>query len=212
MDLSFAAEAEEDWDDDEPAPAQTAQAVAAISTQNGQAAKDAPTKRPTQPLSKIHRDPHTKYFIMKSSSHKNIVLSIEHKVWATPRANLEKMNEAFRCASHVILAFSVNGSGCFQGYAKMLSPVGSVSTEVFQGFGRAFDVRWLRLDDLDFSEVSGILNPWNENLGGTSSVLCMCVCVCFSKPAFFLRNLSGWKIRRRDVFGFFFKPSWLRPH
>jgi len=100
---------------------------------------------------------------MKSSNHKNLVLSIEHKVWATPRGNQEKLNEAFRSAAHVILIFSVNGSGCFQGYAKMLTPVGQAATDVFEGFGRAFEVRWLRLDDLDFSEVSGILNPWNEN-------------------------------------------------
>ncbi|CAE7704283.1 CPSF30 [Symbiodinium sp. CCMP2592] len=45
----------------------------------------------------------------------------------------------------------------------MLGPVGHVSTDVFEGFGRSFEVRWLRLDDLDFSEVSDIVNPWNEN-------------------------------------------------
>merc|ERR1719476_359197 len=39
----------------------------------------------------------------------------------------------------------------------------SRKTDVFKGFPRTFDVRWLRLDDLDFSEVSFICNPWNEN-------------------------------------------------
>ena len=51
--------------------------------------------------------PRSRYFVMKSSSHKNIVLSVEHQVWATPRNNQEKLNEAFQSASHVILVFSV---------------------------------------------------------------------------------------------------------
>jgi len=102
--------------------------------------------------------------VIKSNNHKNLVLSVENNVWATQRHNEERLNEAFSNAPHVVLLFSVNMSGCFQGYAKMVSPVGSSKkTSVFQGFGRAFDVRWLRLDDLDFNEVAGISNPLNEN-------------------------------------------------
>ncbi|CAE7805795.1 CPSF30 [Symbiodinium microadriaticum] len=172
MDLSFAAEdAEAEWadgDDDVPAVVDGSQrngpskgAAAATATALPSSKKAFTGSRPP---SKIHGNPATRYFVIKSSSHKNLVLSIEHKVWATPsRQNQEKLNEAFRTAPHVILLFSVNGSGCFQGYAKMLGPVGHVSTDVFEGFGRSFEVRWLRLDDLDFSEVSDIVNPWNEN-------------------------------------------------
>ena len=183
MDLRFAAE-EGDWGDDdaeveevqgegvEEIPAvkhkEILPATSPALPSEKPLAKDAGhtdvSARPaTRPPSKIHMDPHTRYFVIKSSSHKNIVLSIEHRVWATPRSNQEKLNEALRSASHVILVFSVAGSGCFQGYAKMLGPVGSTSTDVFQGFGRAFEVRWLRLDDLDFEQVSNIRNPWNEN-------------------------------------------------
>lgn len=181
MDLRFAAEEGEWGDDDDDAEVEEVQAEAetpavhkviipatsSVLPSVKHAAKDAGhtdvPARVTRPPSKIHMDPHTRYFVMKSSSHKNIVLSIEHRVWATPRSNQEKLNEAFRSASHVIMVFSVTGSGCFQGYAKMLGPVGSSSTDVFQGFGRAFEVRWLRLDDLDFEQVANIRNPWNEN-------------------------------------------------
>lgn len=180
MDLSFAAE-EGDWGDDDEGEVHEIQEVE-IEAKQVQDAPEVrrgllpsneqeksvlsvehqdPGARAGRPPSKIHTDPHTRYFIMKSNNHKNIVLSIEHKLWATPRGNQEKLNEAFRSASHVILIFSVTGSGCFQGYAKMLSSVGT-SSDVFQGFGRAFEVRWLRLDDLDFNEVN-IRNPWNEN-------------------------------------------------
>jgi len=96
------------------------------------------------PNSKIHSNPRTRYFVIKSNNHKNLVLSVENNVWATQRHNEERLNEAFSNAPHVVLLFSVNMSGCFQGYAKMVSPVGSSKkTSVFQGFGRAFDVRWL---------------------------------------------------------------------
>eukprot|EP00931_Biecheleriopsis_adriatica_P087311 TRINITY_DN61803_c0_g1_i1.p1 TRINITY_DN61803_c0_g1~~TRINITY_DN61803_c0_g1_i1.p1 ORF type:complete len:537 (+),score=81.81 TRINITY_DN61803_c0_g1_i1:65-1675(+) len=116
------------------------------------------------PRSKIHSNPRTRYFVIKSNSHKNLVLSIENNVWATQRHNEDKFNDAFKHGSHVILIFSVNNSGCFQGYAKMLGRVGSSDkTHVFRSFGRAFDVRWLRLDELDFSEVGDITNPWNEH-------------------------------------------------
>lgn len=123
----------------------------------------APSLVPGAPPSRIHGDPHTRYFVIKSNNHKNLVLSIENNVWATQRHNEDKLNEALRTSPHVILVFSVNCSGCFQGYAKMLGPVGASRKSVFPGYGRHFDVRWIRLDDLDFSEVSHISNPWNEN-------------------------------------------------
>mmetsp|Transcript_93770 Transcript_93770/g.270948 ORF Transcript_93770/g.270948 Transcript_93770/m.270948 type:complete len:632 (-) Transcript_93770:44-1939(-) len=127
------------------------------------AKRDGAVKR-LMPISKIHSNPRTRYFVIKSSNHKNLVLSVENNVWATQRHNEEKLNEALQNAPHVILLFSVNMSGCFQGYAKMMGAVGSsAKTHVFRGFGRAFDVRWLRLDDLDFREVSDINNPWNDN-------------------------------------------------
>mmetsp|Transcript_27417 Transcript_27417/g.42657 ORF Transcript_27417/g.42657 Transcript_27417/m.42657 type:complete len:570 (+) Transcript_27417:119-1828(+) len=116
------------------------------------------------PKSKIHSNPRTRYFVMKSNNHKNLALSVENDVWATQRHNEEKLNEALHGAPHVVLIFSVNTSGCFQGYAKMVGRVGaSTKTDVFKGFGRAFDVRWLRLRDLEFADVAHIQNPLNDN-------------------------------------------------
>jgi len=39
----------------------------------------------------------------------------------------------------------------------------STKTDVFKGYGRAFDIRWLRLRDLEFAEVAHIENPWNDH-------------------------------------------------
>jgi len=193
MDLGFATqEADGDWGDDDVADKELtgdeadARPVAQGSNENvlrgpgaGMLAlPDMPfneEKRPEDdsdgamlrgepPASKIHVHQGTRYFVIKSNNHKNLVLSIENSVWATQRHNEEKLNEALQNAPHVILIFSVNCSGSFQGYAKMLGRVGSSKkAHVFNGYGRAFDVHWLRLDDLDFAEVSGLINPWNEN-------------------------------------------------
>ncbi|CAK0911114.1 unnamed protein product, partial [Prorocentrum cordatum] len=179
MDLSFAAasDGEDEWVEDnpaEPAPEVTSLALVARSARppavpGAAAAGAAPRALPSTapPPSKIHSNPGTRYFVIKTEgdSHKNLLKSIEHGVWATHRHNEDRrLSDALCEAPHVILIFSVSMSSCFQGYAKMLcQPGASRKTGIFQGFGRAFDVRWLRLDDLEFVDVSSITNPLNEN-------------------------------------------------
>lgn len=72
-------------------------------------------------------------------------------------------------SSKVILIFSVNMSGYFQGYAQMISSVGSRRDHVWsQGnggrnpWGRSFEVNWLRLCDLPFQRTLHLKNPWNQ--------------------------------------------------
>lgn len=69
----------------------------------------------------------------------------------------------------VILIFSVNMSGFFQGYAQMMSSVGRRSDTVWsQGggksnpWGRSFKVKWLCLNDLPFQKTLHLKNPWND--------------------------------------------------
>ncbi|KAG6431830.1 hypothetical protein SASPL_109915 [Salvia splendens] len=69
----------------------------------------------------------------------------------------------------VILIFSVNMSGFFQGYAQMMSSVGWRTDNIWsQGsgknnpWGRSFKVKWLRLQDLPFQKTLHLKNPWNE--------------------------------------------------
>jgi len=45
----------------------------------------------------------------------------EQGIWATQEKNAEIFNEAFNTARDVILIFSVNKSGKFQGYVRTLS-------------------------------------------------------------------------------------------
>lgn len=51
------------------------------------------------------------------------MLRVPAGVWATQAHNEVKLSEAFGTCDDVLLIFSVNGSGQFQGYARMAGPV-----------------------------------------------------------------------------------------
>ncbi|KAG5588886.1 hypothetical protein H5410_039400 [Solanum commersonii] len=110
-----------------------------------------------------------RYFVIKSLNHENIQLSVNRGIWATQAMNEAILDEAFHNSSKVILIFSVNMSGYFQGYAEMISSVGLRRDQVWsQGngsrnpWGRSFKVNWLRLYDLPFQRTLHLKNPWNQ--------------------------------------------------
>ncbi|KAG6550718.1 hypothetical protein Mapa_007815 [Marchantia paleacea] len=110
----------------------------------------------------------TRYFIIKSLNHHNIAKSIENGIWATQAMNEPVLNEAYESSERVLLVFSVNMSGHFQGYAQMASPIGrrraNVWTEGNEGtnpWGGSFRVEWLRLHDLPFQKTVHLKNPLN---------------------------------------------------
>ncbi|GAB4856960.1 hypothetical protein Ancab_014878 [Ancistrocladus abbreviatus] len=111
----------------------------------------------------------TRYFIIKSLNHHNIQLSIEKGIWATQIMNERILEEAFHNSARVILIFSVNMSGFFQGYAQMVSSVSwrrdNVWTQGSGGnnpWGHSFKVKWLRLNNLPFHKTLHLKNPLNE--------------------------------------------------
>ncbi|KAF3448454.1 hypothetical protein FNV43_RR09167 [Rhamnella rubrinervis] len=115
---------------------------------------------------KLHN---TRYFIIKSLNRQNIQLSIERGIWATQVMNEPILEEAFHNSGRVILIFSINMSGFFQGYAEMMSSVGWRRDNVWsQGngkcnpWGRSFKVKWLQLNDLPFQRTLHLKNPLND--------------------------------------------------
>jgi len=183
MDLGFAAvNNPEEWGDDSPtrkvvetttaapstngpSPASVPSAGAAIASVGSISAPTAGTTRAGPPASKMHNNPATRYFIIKCNSHNNLVASIQNNVWATQKHNNQKLNEALRVSPYVILLFSVNMSGSFQGYARMCGRCGeSQAYDPFKGFGALFDIKWLKLHDLDFGDLQHVTNEWNQNL------------------------------------------------
>ncbi|RZC31140.1 YTH domain-containing protein 1-like isoform X1 [Glycine soja] len=110
-----------------------------------------------------------KYFIIKSLNHQNIHLSIEKGIWATQIMNEPILEEAFHNSGSVILIFSVNMSGSFQGYAQMMSSIGrgrdnvwSEGTGKSNPWGRSFKVKWMCLNDLPFHKTLHLKNPLND--------------------------------------------------
>lgn len=110
-----------------------------------------------------------RYFVIKSLNHENIHLSVNNGIWATQAMNENILDEAFHNSNKVILIFSVNMSGYFQGYAQMTSPVGLRRDQVWNRgnggrnpWGRSFEVNWLRLYDLPFQRTLHLKNPWNQ--------------------------------------------------
>ncbi|XP_061348237.1 uncharacterized protein LOC133293661 [Gastrolobium bilobum] len=111
----------------------------------------------------------TKYFIIKSLNQQNIRLSVEKGIWATQIMNEPILEEAFHNAGRVILIFSVNMSGSFQGYAQMTSSVGWRRDNVWgegsgksNPWGHSFKVKWLQLCDLPFHKTLHLRNPLND--------------------------------------------------
>ncbi|XP_071321926.1 3'-5' RNA helicase YTHDC2 isoform X2 [Trachinotus anak] len=106
-----------------------------------------------------------RYFIMKSSSIRNIEISQQRGIWSTTPNNESKLTKAFLENNLIILIFSVQGSGRFQGYARMTSGVSQESCQDwgFVGLGGVFSVEWIHKESLPFQCTQHILNPWNDN-------------------------------------------------
>ncbi|XP_076867546.1 3'-5' RNA helicase YTHDC2 isoform X2 [Brachyhypopomus gauderio] len=106
-----------------------------------------------------------RYFIMKSSNLRNIEMSQQRGIWSTTPSNEPKLNRAFRESAAVFLIFSVQGSGHFQGYARMSSEISPEQCPDWgsTGLGGVFGVEWIRRDSLPFQVTHQVLNPWNDN-------------------------------------------------
>ncbi|XP_010077327.1 PREDICTED: probable ATP-dependent RNA helicase YTHDC2 [Pterocles gutturalis] len=115
-----------------------------------------PSPRPNMPV---------RYFIMKSSNLQNIDISQQKGMWSTTPSNEQKLNRAFWESSMVYLIFSVQGSGHFQGFARMASEIGCEKSQDWgsDGFGGVFKVEWIQKERIPFQFAHHLLNPWNDN-------------------------------------------------
>ncbi|XP_075035779.1 3'-5' RNA helicase YTHDC2 isoform X2 [Mixophyes fleayi] len=106
-----------------------------------------------------------RYFIMKSSNLRNLEISQQKGIWSTTQSNERKLNRAFWESSTVYLVFSVQGSGHFQGFARMYSEIGREKSQDWgsTSLGGVFKVEWIRKESLPFQYAHHLLNPWNDN-------------------------------------------------
>lgn len=112
------------------------------------------------------------YFQMKSINHENVALSKLHGVWSTPVRNELRLHTAFRQHRNVILIFSVQQSGGFQGFARMVSEAGPSSRPIpwvlparlgQRSLGGVLKVEWLCTKELPFHETQDLYNSFNDN-------------------------------------------------
>ncbi|XP_077353134.1 3'-5' RNA helicase YTHDC2 isoform X2 [Festucalex cinctus] len=105
-----------------------------------------------------------RYFMMKSNNQKNIDISQQKGVWSTIPNNETKLTKALQ-ENEVILIFSVQGSGHFQGYARMSSSISYTSSQdwEFGHLGGVFNVEWICKENLPFQCTQHIVNQLNDN-------------------------------------------------
>jgi hypothetical protein len=112
------------------------------------------------------------YFQIKSINYENVALAKSMGIWSTPIRNEVRLNAAFREHKNVILIFSVQQSGAFQGFARMVSearppsePVPWILPERLSSaaLGGVFRIEWLCTKELNFNETRDIYNAFNNN-------------------------------------------------
>jgi len=135
-------------------------------------------KRHTRPTRQLYspREPQAKqsvrYFIIKSSNADHVDIAIRDGIWATTPRNEDKLNRAFEECERVILIFSVNNSGHFQGYATMTSAIDPTHPTIWMPeggtkasfTGSMFHIKWEVTYDLSFKQTLHLTNPLNNNL------------------------------------------------
>ncbi|CAZ81528.1 unnamed protein product [Tuber melanosporum] len=110
----------------------------------------------------------TRYFVVKSFNHDNVKMAQKDELWATQKKNSETFEEAFKTSRDVILVFSVNKSGKFQGYARMESapgtaPVPTWAKNLLWESSGPFRIRWVTINDINFHRVAHLTNRLNED-------------------------------------------------
>ena len=105
-----------------------------------------------------------KYFIMKCGNQRNIDESVQTGFWQTSVASEKKLQQAASVSKNVYLIFSVQTSGHFQGYARIvgLQPALGSNPNCSSTSG-VIRVEWLKRANLPFQRCHHLYNPWNEN-------------------------------------------------
>lgn len=113
----------------------------------------------------LKRDRPVRYFIIKCASNKNLAIALSKHIWSTQEHNEKKLREAYQ-DNEVILIFSVNKSGAFQGYARMVSGIGSKSSSIWEQtkkWGGLFYLEWICKKEVQFHKTNHLVNPLNDH-------------------------------------------------
>ncbi|KAI4835804.1 hypothetical protein MKS88_005021 [Plasmodium brasilianum] len=119
--------------------------------------------------SKLIENDKIKVFVIKCNQISHLYLSILYGVWATGKNNTRKFINLFKENYTIIFIFSVNESGGFQGYAKMITmPIRNLFENLWgpitKRLGGNFRIQWIKIAKIDFEVFKNMVNPYNNNL------------------------------------------------
>eukprot|EP01083_Nonionella_stella_P002644 7561_1 len=118
--------------------------------------------------------PDCQFFVMKAPCMSDLRSSMKHKKWSAKSKTRFALNQAFSESSMVILIFSVNKSGAFQGFARMTSPIPPRRSSSWDNQEEddlpipdgalPFSVEWLTMQPVQYQATDHLANPWNSGL------------------------------------------------
>ncbi|ANQ10718.1 Uncharacterized protein PCOAH_00049360 [Plasmodium coatneyi] len=160
-----------------------------------------------------------KIFIIKCNQISHLYLSILYGVWATGKNNTRKFTTLFRENYTIVFLFSVNESGGFQGYAKMVTvPIKNLYENLWgpitSRLGGNFRIQWIKIAKIDFDAFKNMKNPCNDNLplkksrDGTELPLNLASIICnriYALPSEDFLAGTIYEYKRRINHGAFFE-------
>ncbi|XP_017052595.1 YTH domain-containing family protein [Drosophila ficusphila] len=117
-----------------------------------------------------------RFFVIKSYSEDDIHRSIKYEIWCSTDHGNKRLDDAFKErhkeGGHIMLFFSVNGSGHFCGMAQMMTAVDYNSTSSVWSQDKwkgKFKVKWIYVKDVPNGKLRHIRLENNENKSVTNS-------------------------------------------
>lgn len=117
-----------------------------------------------------------RFFVIKSYSEDDVHRSIKYEIWCSTDHGNKRLDDAFKERQqengHILLFFSVNGSGHFCGMAQMMTAVDYNSTSSVWSQDKwkgKFKVKWIYVKDVPNTVLRHIRLENNENKSVTNS-------------------------------------------
>ncbi|XP_054714089.1 3'-5' RNA helicase YTHDC2-like [Uloborus diversus] len=106
-----------------------------------------------------------RYFIIKASASRVVEVSMAKNIWAFTPTTERKLIGAVKEGKEVILIFSIQGSGHFQGFAQFTQIISDQRPSEFSvaNLGPCYQIKWVKKASIPFQSTRHLQNAWNDN-------------------------------------------------
>ncbi|GFY33088.1 3'-5' RNA helicase YTHDC2 [Trichonephila clavipes] len=106
-----------------------------------------------------------RYFIIKANTSRVVEVSMAKNIWAFTSTTERKLLSAIKEGKEVILIFSIQGSGHFQGFARFTPHLSDQRPPEFSAanLGTCYQIEWIKKANIPFQSTRHLQNAWNEN-------------------------------------------------